>query len=134
MNSAIEIHDSYLTSISKQGDEVRLHLSAYIHKSDGTPGTDAGTGWIQDATILFGSGTVEGSIAEWPAWLWDGALDINGNASDNVIPVPLDRDGTVQLTLESKGGERIVVRGNHVRLELEGVPQYVEGFPGGTTV
>lgn len=43
MNSAIEIHDSRLTSITLRGDLLELCLRAYIHKSDGTPGFDAGT-------------------------------------------------------------------------------------------
>ncbi len=133
MNSAIEIHDSYLTSIRKQGDKVQLHLSAYIHKSDGTPGTDAGTGWTQEVRVLFGGGTFEGSITEWPADLYDGTLEIDGEASENIIPIPLDRKGTIQLTLKPKSDDAIVVRGNSVRLELEGIAKYVEEFPGSTT-
>jgi hypothetical protein len=132
MNSAIEIHDSCLTSISQRGAALEVCLSAYIHKSDGTPGTDAGTGWLQDVTLVLNNGSVEGSTAKWPADLGDGALEIDGEVSENIIPIPLDRSGTIRLTLEPKWGGRIVVNGNHVHLELQGVPKYVEDFPADT--
>jgi hypothetical protein len=133
MNSVIEIHDSYLTSIAKLGDLLELRFRAYIHKSEGIPGVDAGTGWTQDVILVLGNGTIDGSITQWPADLYDGTLEIDGEASENIVPIPLDRKGTVQLTLKPKSDEPIVVRGNNVRLELRGVATYVEEFPGSTT-
>ncbi|MBZ5511137.1 MAG: hypothetical protein LAN70_08190 [Acidobacteriia bacterium] len=133
MNSAIEIHDSYLTSIAKRGDALELRFDAYIHKSEGTPGVDAGTGWSQDVILIFGNGTVEGEIAEWPADLNDGTLEMDDESSENIIPIPLDRRGTIQLTLRPKCDDPIVVRGTDVRLQLQGAPTYVENFPGNTT-
>jgi hypothetical protein len=94
---------------------------------------DAGTGWTQVVILVFGSGTLEGSITKWPADLYDGTLEIDGEASENIIPIPLDRKGNIQLTLKpSFIDEPIVVRGNHVRLELQGDPIYVEKFSGST--
>jgi hypothetical protein len=43
VNSAIDIHDSRLTSITLRGDVLELCLRAYIHKSDGTPSVYART-------------------------------------------------------------------------------------------
>ena len=134
MNSAIEIHDSSLTSITKRSDLLELRFDAYIHISEGAPGVDAGTGWTQDVMLVFDSGTLEGSITEWPAVLYDGTLEIDGEASENIIPIPLDRKGNIQLTLKpSSMDEPIIVRGNHVHLEPRGAPIYVEKFPGVTT-
>lgn len=134
MNSAIEIHDSYLTSMATHGDLLELRFSAYIHKSEGSPGVQAGTGWTQEVTLVFGNGSVEGSIIEWPADLYDGTLEIDGEASENMVPIPLDRKGTVRLTLKPKSDDPIVVRGDSVRLELQGIATFVEEFPGSTTV
>ncbi len=62
-----------------------------------------------------------------------GTLEIDGEASENIIPIPLDRKGNIQLTLKpSFIDDPIVVRGNHVRLELQGAPIYVEKFSGST--
>jgi len=132
MNSAIEIHDSYLTSISKEGDALAVHLSAYIHKSDGKPATDAGTGWTQDVMLVVGHGSVEGSVSDWPAELYDGTLKIDGDVSENIISIPLDRKGAIELTLKPTSDDPLVVRGDSVRLELQGIPEYVEKFPGMT--
>ena len=119
MNSAIEIHDSFLTSITKRRDVLELRFDAYIHTSEGRPGVDAGKGWAQDLMLVFDSGTLEGSITEWPAVLYDGTLEIDGEANENIIPIPLDRKGNIQLTLKpSFKDDPIVVRGNHVHLEL----------------
>jgi hypothetical protein len=41
VNSAIEIHDSSLTSIRKRRDVLELRFDAYIHTSEGTPGVSA---------------------------------------------------------------------------------------------
>jgi hypothetical protein len=133
VNSAIEIHDSSLTSIAKRSDLLELRFHAYIHTSLGTPGVDAGTGWTQDVMLVFDGGTLEGSITEWPAVLYDGTLEIDGEASKNIIPIPLDRKGNIQLTLKpSFMDDPIVVRGNHVHLERQGAPIYVEKFSGST--
>ena len=83
--------------------------------------------------LVFGSGTIEGSITEWPTVSYEGTLEIDGEASENIIPIPLDRKGNIRLTLKpSFIDDPIVVRGNHVRLELQGAPTYVEKFPGST--
>jgi len=134
MNSAIEIHDSSLISIAKRGGLLELRFAAYIHTSEGTPGVDAGTGWTQVVLLVFGSGTLEGSITEWPSVLYEGTLEIDGEASENIIPIPLDRKGNIRLTLKpSFVDDAIVVRGNHVRLELLGTPTHIEKFSGSTT-
>jgi len=133
MNSAIGIRDSYLTSITKRGKSIEVRLKAYIHKSEGTPGVDPGTGWTQDVTLLFGNGMVDGSITAWPADLYDGTLEIDGQASENIIPIPLDREGTIVLTLRPKFANPVAVCGSSLRLELQGVATFVEEFPVSTT-
>ena len=81
--------------------------------------------------LVFGSGTLEGSIPEWPSVLYKGTLEIDGEASENIIPLRLDRKGNIQFTRKpSFIDDPIVSRGNPVRLELQGAPIYVEKFPG----
>ena len=59
--------------------------------------------------------------------LSDGSLRINGSVSDNPIPIPLDVQGDIQLTLEC-WGDVVHVHGNSARLELIGKAKYVENF------
>jgi hypothetical protein len=130
-NRAIEIHDSKLQSIAIRAGHVVLDFSsAYIHQSDGRPSIDAGTGWTQHAVIRVRGDVVSGSLTELPCDLSSGYLTFNGQHSDNLIPIPLNRDGEVELHLTSAFAESVQVRGSRVTLELLGEPGYVEQFPG----
>ena len=104
--------------------------SAYIHQSDGGPAIDAGTGWTQHAVIRVRGDVVSGSLTELPCDLSSGYLALNGQHSDNLIPIPLSCDGDVEVHLTSAFAESVRVRGNRVTLELLGEPDYVEQFPG----
>jgi hypothetical protein len=130
-NRAIEIHDSKLQSIAiSVGDVVLEFSSAYVHQSDGRPGIDTGTGWTQHTVIRVRGNVASGSLTRLPCRLSSGYLVLNGEHSDNEIPIPLSCDGCVQLHLTSEFGESFQVRGTRVTLELLGAPEYVEEFPG----
>ena len=130
VNEAIEIHDSVLENVVIGSAESVLHFKeVYIHRSAGRPGWDAGSGWVQEAQLRFSQATVEGKFSELPRDLSDGYIRLEGNLSDNLIPIPLDFDGEVELRIEG-WGEVITVRARHVRLELLGTAKYVEEFPG----
>lgn len=52
MNKALEIHDSTLDEIKKDHSAIILCLKkAIIHQSEGEPGVDKGTCWIQAIEI-----------------------------------------------------------------------------------
>jgi hypothetical protein len=127
----IEIHDSELKTVTVSDGNIVLELSpAYIHMSDGRPGIDAGTGWIQNAVIRVGGGELLGSISELPCALRDGYLKVKDEFFDNLIPIPLDSAGNIELQFTSISGESVQVRGDHITLELLGEPRYIEDFPG----
>jgi hypothetical protein len=52
-NAAVEIHDSTLESIETHSEVLVAMLSAYVHRSSGRPGIDAGTGWSQTVRLRF---------------------------------------------------------------------------------
>ena len=86
-NQEIEIHDSELTSVKVSDGHIILELSpAYIHMSDGRPGIDAGTGWLQNAVIRVRGEGILGSISELPCDLWDGHLKVNGEFFASKMP------------------------------------------------
>lgn len=130
-NQAIEIHDSELKSVTVSNGNIVLELSpAYIHMSDGRPGIDPGTGWIQNAVLRVRGDAIAGSMSQLPCDLWDGYLKVNGQISDNLIPIPLDATGDIELHFTSRAGESVQVRGEGITLELLGEPKYVDDFPG----
>ena len=127
-NRAIEFHDSTLDSVTVNGSDVVLHFSsAYIHQSDGNPGWDAGSGWVQEARLHISGASLTGGISNLPCDLWDGRLRLDGKLSE-MLPIPLDYQGHVQLDLEEM--ETLRIFGTYVRLELVGEASYVEEFSG----
>jgi hypothetical protein len=135
-NRAIEIHDSALGQIALEGDVAVLHFpEVYIHSSEGRPAIDAGTGWAQEAVIRIGNAHIEGEFSQESREAWggdahylsDGSLGINGSVSDNLIPIPLDVQGDIELRLECWGNV-VRVHGTSAKLELIGTAVYVEKF------
>lgn len=133
---AIEIHDSELDEVTLEAGVAVLHFPhVHIHSSDGRPAIDAGSGWSQEAVIRIGNARVDGKFSQESReaygghahCLSDGSLRIDGAVSDNLIPIPLDVQGDIELTLEC-WGDVVRVHGKSVRLELIGTAKYVEEF------
>ena len=130
MNSAIEFHDSEVADIAFDGDSVILSFKeAYVHKSLGTPAFDPGTGWTQAAKLFIGGASVEGVFPDFPCWIADGSLRIEGRDSNDLIPIPLDCTGRVRLEVHFHRDSRVTIAGNSAKLVLIGEPTYVEDVP-----
>ena len=71
--------------------------------------------------------SLSGEILELPCDLRDGNIRLGGDLFQ-MVPIPLDYKGTVEINLEQNG--KIRVAGTGVRLELVGKPKYVDEFPG----
>ncbi len=128
-NRRIEIHDSKLDAVSLQAGDAVLHFpEVYIHESAGTPGVDAGSGWVQEALLSISGATVERSFSKFPADLLDGYIKIGESLLKNEIPIPLNHNGIVELRFETWNDEVLLIRGGSVNLELVGEPKYVEEF------
>jgi len=129
VNSAIELHDSVIGSIEPDGCwGVVSFTPAYFHWSEGQPGVDMGTGWVQDAKLWIGDAVVAGELPDLPCSITDGDLSLGLHAYPNDIPVPLDRHDIVELRVAFYPGCEIQIRGTSIRLELLGEPRYVEEF------
>lgn len=135
-NRAIEIHDSAVDQITLEASVAVLHFpEVYIHSSEGRPAIDAGTGWTQEAVIRVSNAHIEGKFSQesrdayggYAHYLSGGSLRINGSVSDNLIPIPLDVQGDIELTLEC-WGDVVRIRGNSVTAELIGTAVYAEEF------
>lgn len=94
MNRLLEIHDTKLAAIESGGPDVVLHLApAYVHRSDGRPGVDPGTGWLQDFDLLIYAAVVETVPLELPCRLSGGSIALGEARWNNVIPLPLRYHG-----------------------------------------
>jgi hypothetical protein len=124
----MEIHDSWLQKVTRAGNAMIFQFEAYIHESNGEPGVDEGTGWIQPLAVELSNADVEGNIPHLPCDLSDGHMKLEGRRLENVIPIPLDRVGTVEIRLESKRGESLLVRGDSVKVTILGNARFIEEF------
>lgn len=129
MNTEIEIHDSRVSKIAIQGNTVVVHFQwAYLHKSNGRPGVDAGTGWVQEARLTLAEAVVRGDYPTWPCDLMDGELIAGDERYPNHIPVPFETSVSTELHLVCDSIHTITIAGTGAKLELIGVPRYVEEF------
>ena len=135
-NHVIEIHDSALDQINLEEGVAVLHFpEVCIHSSEGRPAIDAGRGGTQEAVIRIGNARIEGEFPKesreayrgYAHYLYGGSLAINGTISNNLIPIPLDVQGEIELTLEC-WGYIVRVHGRSAKLELIGKAKYFEDF------
>jgi hypothetical protein len=130
MNSTIEIHDSTIAEISECDGTVVVHFRpAYLHKSEGRAAIDPGTGWVQEARLIFSQASVSGYSPDWPCDIMDGEIVLGNERHRNLIPVPLEVSKLTELRLICDSVHTVTVIGRGVRLELVGAPRYVEEFP-----
>jgi hypothetical protein len=130
-NRAIEIHDSVLEKVSISEGKVELHFSSvYIHQSEGRPGLDEGTGWVQRAILHIDDAEVKGTFSEFPVDLANGQIQLGEYREDNEIPIPLHFKGTFELRLDAmfRPQEVVTFAGRSAEQELIGEPEYVEEF------
>jgi hypothetical protein len=130
VNTIIELHDSKVAELMTRNGTVIVHfLLAYLHKSEGHPGVDSGTVWVQEARFILEGGSVSGVRSELPCDVIDGELIVGIHRYDNEIPVPLNVTAPAQLRLIYGLARTLTVAASGVRLELLGEPKYVEDFP-----
>jgi hypothetical protein len=132
-NRAMEFHDSRFDGVEKEGTNLALRFSAaYIHESEGEPGVDAGSGWVQELRLVISDALQTGEIVDVPCDLCDGSVWLDDQRLENVIPIPLDYRGCVELRLEQTNV--LTITGKSLRVELCGEPKYVEEFPGSGSI
>lgn len=130
MNCALEFHDSRASSISTDRGQLTLKFSAaYLHKSKGVPGVDAGTGWVQEGELTFSEATGGASIDIGDGWIIEGNL-VAGEETMSILPVPFKAAGRISARFGFANGSTLRVAAASVCLSLFGEPRYVEEFPG----
>ena len=129
MNTAVEFHDSTVSDISARGDVVTVHFRpAFLHKSERRPGFDAGTGWVQEARLVFTEAATIGTYPDLPCSLMDGELTVGDVLYLNLLTVPFDTLARTELRMVFDLAHTVIITGQGARFELIGEPRYVEEF------
>jgi hypothetical protein len=130
VNAAVELHDSEVVAVTSAAAAVVVRLSAYVHRSDGRPGYDPGSGWSQPVELVFAGGVVEEQPAELPCTLDDGCV-AGGAEFKGLIPLPASVGSAVLFEARGLYGELLAVRGAGLEVVAVGEGRFVESFPGG---
>ena len=125
-NAAIEFHDSILERVEYEGETVVAVFTAYVHRSAGTPGVDAGTGWSQTLQLKFERGRAGGSLDKLPIALLGGYLEATVEQFNNLLPLPFRRVGSVSVELLGWNDQEIDIEGDSVEAVLVGEARYIE--------
>jgi hypothetical protein len=129
VNSALELHDSNISEIRQQGNDVVVLFSrAYIHKSTGRPGWDAGSGWSQAAEVVVINSMLPHTLPDNLSDLRGGHLKVNDELFAGLIPMPFNAIGKTELEIEFSEGERLSFVGEGITLFPRGEGQYIEEF------
>lgn len=127
-NDALEFHDSEVSSIGLQGKHCVVRFSAgYVHRSEGEPGIDDGSGFLQalELTCLNPSEVHQepGCVGE----LWHGTLQVAGK-NLGLIPVPYEAEEHVELDLTFSNGSTCRVVAQGISLKPTSEARFVEYF------
>lgn len=101
---AIELHDSEISVIEEiEGNIVVKFSHAYVHRD--------GKGWSQQLDLLVTSATVKTSQKSFPAKVSDGRLRTKLGPYHNLLNLPLDTDGDIEMSIEFFPGGHAILKG-----------------------
>jgi hypothetical protein len=109
---AIELHDSTIDAVADDDGDLILGCTVYVRAPDG------GEGAFQEAVIRVKDGVLERDDLELPCLLDGGSLALEGEKFDELLPLPLEREGETALLLSPAESSEFVVRGSGIEIEL----------------
>lgn len=131
MPSIIELHDSVVQRCTADGDDVEVRLSpAYLHRTTGRPGFDAGDVFTLDIDLRFSVAVIDVPFVEVPVQLADGCFAVGDATFRNAIPFPFDRNGPVVAEFIDCHGRVARIVSRSLTLHPVSNEIFLESFPG----
>lgn len=125
-SSSIELPGSEVESLTLADGQLRVRFSrAYIIKT--MTGSAERTRWWQAGDLVMDGAQAETPLPDAPLVCAGGDIDENIYTYRDMIPFPLDSHGRTRCALRFQGTDgTLVVNGETIRLEMDGVPKYIE--------
>jgi hypothetical protein len=128
MNAALEFHDSEVSSVECTGSTLCVRFAAaYVHHSEGRPGSDAGAGYVQTLELLFHEAQWSGNVQLCFGRLSDGQLR-EGEHAMSLVPLPYQSSTAVGVELAFQNGERLSIKAVSAVIRFTGEPRFVESY------
>ena len=113
--------------------ESTLHMifePAYVHRSNGRPGVDAGSGFLQPAEIVFTGAQVTEKDGPCKGAISEGMISVSGKKFDSVLPLPYEASGKVSAEFTFESGAVLSVTATGVSCASTGPAELVDGYDG----
>jgi hypothetical protein len=125
-SSSIELPGSEVESLTLADGQLRARFSrAYIVKT--MTGSPERTRWWQAGDLVMDGAQAEAPLPDAPLVCAGGDIEENIYTYRDMIPLPLDSRGRTRCALRFQGTDStLVVNGETIRLEMDGVPKYIE--------
>ncbi len=124
--SSIELPGAEIDGIELADGRLRLHFPR-VHIIKTMTGSVERTRWWQAGGLIIDGAEPLAPLPQAPATCAGGDIDENVYTYRDMIPIPLNTRGRVGCHLRLAGNDgHIKVRGEALRLEMEGVPTYIE--------
>ena len=128
MNVALEFHDSEVRAVRSKDESLLIVFSAaYVHHSEGVPGVDAGSGYVQALEMLLQQATWSGSLGSCLGRLSDGHISVGGQRL-SLVPLPYESGEPIKVELVFQNGESLNATAARVHIGFTGEPRFVESF------
>jgi hypothetical protein len=125
---ALEFHDSEIARASIEGPDLVLTFSAaYVHRSSGNPGIDAGQGYLAPLVLAFRGARCTGDLSRCIGTLSDGALD-GPDIPRGLLPLPFTTTNPVHAHLQFTNGTTLDVHAAGMDCRITGEERFVESF------
>jgi hypothetical protein len=131
MNSALEFHDSDVAEVRMTGGSLHIVFeSAYVHRSRGSPGTDAGSGYAQPAEMVFSEAHYSGSEGGCVGAISDGVISTEVAKFNNLVPLPFSVLGPVTAKITFVSGAVLEIKASAVSCVPTGAASFIEAYDG----
>lgn len=122
---SIELHDSEIASVSLENGTATVNFShAYVHSD--------GKGWSRSAQLRVYSAMMESGQTGYPAKVADGRMKTKLGPYHNLLMLPLDTDGCIDLEFEFFSGNFLRIKGEGIDVVFTSEPVFVEDYEAGT--
>jgi hypothetical protein len=127
-NLCLEFHDSEVRSVEpREGSLTVTFSAAHVHRSNGRPGIDSGSGYVQSFEMQFLGATWHGPTTECVGRL-SGGIVISNDKTQSLIELPFSSSGPVSSELQFSNGSLLSVRAQKLVCGFTGEPNFVETF------
>jgi hypothetical protein len=129
MKSAIEFQGSEVVELKVEEGALHVVLEpAYVHRSQGRPGVDSGSGFLQSAEIVFADAKYVEKEGPGSGSITEGFVTVAGKRYSDMMPLPITATGVVTAEFTFESGSVLSVTAAGINCFSKGPASFVEEY------